>query len=70
MFAVRHQEPAESPAGEYPQYLTTVRNLPQYQSGTQTRRISELTEISPAPVVEVHPATVSRAGENCNARAE
>ncbi|MGH9762103.1 MAG: molybdopterin oxidoreductase family protein [Blastocatellia bacterium] len=58
--AVRHQRPAEAPEPEYPLYLTTGRVLAQYQSGTQTRRIAELEELSPGPVVEMHPATARR----------
>lgn len=57
MFPVHCEEPAETPDDEYPLYLTTGRNLSQYQSGSQTRRISELVEISPVPVAEVHPVT-------------
>ena len=62
MFPVRHEDPAETPDDEYPLYLTTGRNLAQYQSGTQTRRIAELVDISPAPVAEVHPATARQHG--------
>ena len=62
MFPVRHEESAETPDDEYPLYLTTGRNLAQYQSGAQTRRIAELVDISPAPVAEVHPATARRYG--------
>ena len=62
MFPVRHGEPAETPDDEYPLYLTTGRNLAQYQSGAQTRRIAELVEISPAPMAEVHPATARQYG--------
>ena len=62
MFPVRHQEPDETPDEEYPLFLTTGRNLSQYQSGNQTRRIAELTEISPEPLAEVHPATARRYG--------
>ena len=62
MFPVHHESPAETPDEEYPLYLTTGRNLAQYQSGTQTRRVSELTEISPEPLAELHPATARRYG--------
>ncbi len=60
MFPVRHGEPAETPDEDYPLFLTTGRNLSQYQSGTQTRRITELTEISREPLAEVHPSTARR----------
>ena len=36
MFPVRHREPDETPDAEYPLFLTTGRNLSQYQSGSQT----------------------------------
>jgi len=62
MFPVRHQEPDETPDAEYPLFLTTGRNLSQYQSGNQTRRIAELAEISPEPLAEVHPTTARRHG--------
>ena len=57
---VRHEPPAEEPDGDYPLFLTTGRNLSQYQSGTQTRRIAELQEMSPSPLAEMHPATARR----------
>ena len=62
MFPVRHQEPDETPDEQYPLFLTTGRNLSQYQSGNQTRRIAELVEISPEPLAEVHPSTARRYG--------
>ena len=62
MFAVRHQEPDETPDEAYPLFLTTGRNLSQYQSGNQTRRIAELTEMRPEPLAEVHPSTAGRYG--------
>ncbi len=62
MFPVHHQEPAETPDDDFPLFLTTGRNLSQYQSGNQTRRIAELAEISPEPVAEIHPSTAGRYG--------
>ena len=59
---VRHAAPAEEPDAEYPLYLTTGRNLSQYQSGTQTRRIAELSEMTPSPMAEMHPLTAQRYG--------
>lgn len=53
----RHQAPAEDISRDYPLYLTTGRNLAQYQSGTQTRRVERLQEIAVEPLVEVHPTT-------------
>ena len=60
MFPVRHQESDETPDEEYPLFLTTGRNLAHYQSGSQTRRIPELAEMSPEPLAEVHPSTAGR----------
>ena len=57
---VRHEPSAEEPDSDYPLFLTTGRNLSQYQSGTQTRRIAELQEMSPYPLAEMHPATARR----------
>lgn len=62
MFPVRHEQPVETPDHEYPLYMTTGRNLAQYQSGTQTRRIDDLMDISPAPLAEVHPSTARQYG--------
>ena len=55
--AVRHQPPAEDIDHEYPLYLTTGRILAQYQSGTQTQRVTLLREIAPEPLLEIHPTT-------------
>ena len=48
---------AETPDSEYPLFLTTGRVMAQYQSGTQTRRIGELSRIAPNPLTEIHPST-------------
>lgn len=60
--AVNHRGTAELPDDEYPYYLTTGRLLRQYQSGTQTRRVGQLTEGEPEPVAELHPTLGSRVG--------
>jgi assimilatory nitrate reductase catalytic subunit len=52
--AVQHSGAAEPPDAEYPYYLTTGRLLRHYQSGAQTRRVRELSEAEPEPVVELH----------------
>jgi assimilatory nitrate reductase catalytic subunit len=54
------QPPAEQIDDAYPLYLSTGRVLSQYQSGTQTRRISQLNEIMPEPLMEIHPVTAQR----------
>jgi assimilatory nitrate reductase catalytic subunit len=60
--AVHHSQPGEQPGVEYPLWLTTGRVLAQYQSGTQTRRVAALNQISPEPVAEVNPVTARRHG--------
>jgi assimilatory nitrate reductase catalytic subunit len=59
---VHHHPPAEQPGPMYPLRLTTGRVLAQYQSGTQTRRVAALNQISPEPLAEVNPATARRNG--------
>ena len=60
--AVRDVHPAEEPNESYPLYLTTGRVLAQYQSGTQTRRVTALTNVAPEPFAELHPALARRHG--------
>jgi assimilatory nitrate reductase catalytic subunit len=60
--AVEHRAPAELPDEEFPYYLTTGRLLGQYQSGTQTRRVSKLAQAEPEPVIEMHPTLARRLG--------
>ena len=55
--STRHNLSAEMPDAEYPLFLTTGRVMAQYQSGTQTRRIGELSRIAPSPLAEIHPST-------------
>ncbi len=59
---VRHQAPAEEPDQNYPLYLTTGRVLAQYQSGTQTQRVKPLRDMTPTPLVEIHPTTAKSYG--------
>jgi assimilatory nitrate reductase catalytic subunit len=54
--------PAERPDPEYPYYLTTGRILPQYQSGTQTRRVGRLRKAAREAVAEMHPRAAKRSG--------
>ena len=53
---VEFQAPAEEPDREFPLYLTTGRIMAQYQSGTQTRRILKLTQMSSHAFVQIHPS--------------
>jgi assimilatory nitrate reductase catalytic subunit len=54
--AVEFQPPAEEPDREYPLYLTTGRIMAQYQSGTQTRRVTALMQGTPEAFVQIHPS--------------
>lgn len=65
--AVAHRPAGEEPCDEYPLYLTTGRLMAQYQSGTQTRRVSELRAVAPEPFVEMHPALALqlKLGDGC-----
>jgi assimilatory nitrate reductase catalytic subunit len=60
--AIEHQGPAEVPDDQFPLYLTTGRLLAHYQSGTQTRRIAALMDMSPQPIAEMHPQLAKRHG--------
>jgi assimilatory nitrate reductase catalytic subunit len=59
---VEHTGPAELPDQEFPLQATTGRVLQHYQSGAQTRLITELNDVVPEAFVEVHPDTAKRAG--------
>ena len=60
--AVEVDPPAEEPDDEYPIRLTTGRNVAQYLSGNQTRRLGYLSDQTPAPWVEIHPNTAAEHG--------
>ena len=53
--AIHHESPAEVADEQFPLYLTTGRVLAHYQSGTQTRRISELQALAPGAFAEDPP---------------
>lgn len=59
---VDYRDAAESTTAEYPLYGTTGRLLAHYQSGAQTRRVTELNETAPESCVQLHPDTATRAG--------
>ncbi|MEV7628881.1 molybdopterin oxidoreductase family protein [Actinoplanes sp. NPDC089786] len=59
---VEHRDPAEMPDRDYPYVLTTGRNMQQYQSGNQTRRVPALTMAVPEPRAELHPDLARRHG--------
>lgn len=52
---VAYRDPGEVTDDEYPVVLTTGRVVSQYLSGTQTRRIGKLVNLTPEPLVEIHP---------------
>lgn len=45
----------EEPDAEFPLYFTTGRVMGHYQSGTQTRRVAELSAMNSEAFVELHP---------------
>ncbi|MGI8992202.1 MAG: molybdopterin oxidoreductase family protein [Bryobacteraceae bacterium] len=53
---------AEQPDHEFPLYLTTGRVKEHYQSGTQTRRVRELTDAVPRSFVQIHPSMARNYG--------
>jgi assimilatory nitrate reductase catalytic subunit len=55
-YPVEYRPPAEEPDHEFPLYLTTGRIMAHYQSGTQTRRVEELSQSSPQAFVQIHPS--------------
>ena len=56
MVAVRYQGPVDDVRAGAPVYLVTGRVLAHYQSGAQTRRVSELLAAEPEPYLEIHPS--------------
>ncbi|MGK5685051.1 molybdopterin oxidoreductase family protein, partial [Actinoplanes sp. URMC 104] len=62
LIPVQHRDPAEMPDRQYPYVLTTGRNMQQYQSGNQTRRVKALTVALPEPRAEIHPDLARRHG--------
>ena len=60
--AVEHRAPAEERDDDFPLFLTTGRVMAQYQSGTQTRRVGALHDLTPEAIAEMHPAAARRAG--------
>ncbi|GHF28791.1 molybdopterin oxidoreductase [Streptomyces mashuensis] len=57
-----HRPEAEPPDARHPLHLTTGRVTAQYQSGAQTRRVTELNAAAPGPFVELHPHLAERLG--------
>ncbi|HLK88942.1 MAG TPA: molybdopterin oxidoreductase family protein [Polyangia bacterium] len=59
---VRHRDAAELPDAAYPLYFTTGRYKEHYNSGAQTRRVAALTDVRPAPRLQLHPRLAARLG--------
>ena len=55
LVAVDHRPPVDDVTAERPLHLVTGRVLHHYQSGAQTRRVTELVDASPGPFAEVGP---------------
>ncbi|MGI4951545.1 MAG: molybdopterin oxidoreductase family protein [Janthinobacterium lividum] len=61
-YKVEHRSTAEAPDPGFPLILTTGRVMAQYQSGTQTRRVSALNQAEPEAFCEVHAETAATLG--------
>jgi assimilatory nitrate reductase catalytic subunit len=55
LVAVDHHGPDDDVSASMPVHLITGRVLHHYQSGAQTRRVAELVEAAPVPLLEIHP---------------
>jgi assimilatory nitrate reductase catalytic subunit len=62
LVAVDHHGPADDVSGAMPVHLVTGRLLHHYQSGAQTRRVPQLVEAAPAPLLEIHPVLADTHG--------
>jgi predicted molibdopterin-dependent oxidoreductase YjgC len=60
--AVRFREPAENPDEEFPFILSTGRLLYQYHTGTLTRKIPAINQVSPTGYIEVNREDAERIG--------
>lgn len=54
--------PVELPDDEYPMILTTIREIPQYNFGSMTRRTPEIEEICPEAFAELNPVDAEKMG--------
>jgi formate dehydrogenase alpha subunit len=73
--AVRFREPAELPDKEFPFVLSTGRLLYQFHTGTLTRKVPAINQVSPTGYVEIHAQDAEKHGikdgdsvEVCTAR--
>ncbi len=71
LVAVDHHGPADDVSAAMPVHLVTGRLLHHYQSGAQTRRVAQLVEAAPGPLLEIHPVLADTHGVTdgrCRAR--
>ncbi len=61
-FPVADRPAAEEPDDSYPFYFTTGRYKEHYNSGAQTRMVSQLNAARPRPLLEIHPVAARRHG--------
>ncbi|HEX4352987.1 MAG TPA: molybdopterin oxidoreductase family protein, partial [Polyangiales bacterium] len=61
-FSVPHRNAAELPDDEYPIYFTTGRYKEHYNSGAQTRRVTQLVDAKPEPRLQIHPRLAASLG--------
>ncbi len=54
--------PTEMPDPEYPLILTTIREIPQYNFGSMTRKTPEIEALCPEAFAEINPEDASRLG--------
>ena len=54
--------PVEMPNDEYPLILTTIREIPQYNFGSMTRKTKEMEAICPEPFAELNPEDAKAMG--------
>ena len=57
-----YTEPAEMPDEEYPMILTTIREIPQYNFGSMTRKTPEIEAICPEAFAELNPKDAESMG--------
>jgi assimilatory nitrate reductase catalytic subunit len=61
-FVVPYRPAVEVPDAEYPLFFTTGRYKEHYNSGAQTRRVSQLSDAKPEPRVQLHPRLARQLG--------
>lgn len=55
-------QPVELPDDEYPMILTTIREIPQYNFGSMTRKTPEIESICPEAFAEINPIDAEKMG--------